>query len=238
MLVNGLIDWTTHFSEKDPRDGLIKVYSMLTGEVVQIVGEDSLVSRIPVELVEITREDGSKVVIQKGIEPTPALLGTKDMKYNRMLADVVCSRVCSGESLMAISKESGMPSYATFKKWIRENKEFEEALEKALQDKADYLTDRALEVAEEMHARERKNMPDVAAAKELADRLWQKAQSDKPGKYSPRMKLPEGNIGGVTIIFDTGIRRPGDPGYNADETEKVKDVTDNVIRIKGENGAS
>ncbi len=214
-----LYDPQRTYFEKSKEDGLIRGYDIHTGDCVVVLGDKGHVERTPSELVEITREDGTKVLAQKHIPLDEKSLAIRGGKLTPILRDVICSRIANGESLKKISEEADMPSYATFQKWLREDEDFAKALDHARQSRAEYYAERALEEAESATP----SVAGVAKSKLIVETLWKSAEHDKPQKYSPKAANIKIDAPGSTFIIDTGIRRPGDPGYNVDETAKIRE---------------
>jgi hypothetical protein len=45
-------------------------------------------------------------------------------EYNFKLCEEICDKVAEGENIISILKESGYPSWSTFRRWKNENEEF------------------------------------------------------------------------------------------------------------------
>jgi hypothetical protein len=204
-------------------DGIIRVFEMATGKVVAILGSQLQLSEIPQELVEITRADGTKVWAQKNVALDDSALGMKPAPYSKAVCDILCQRVANGENLVKVLKEPGMPTYSQVKRWARQNPEFDQAMEQAHKDAADYLADRALEVAEKAYE-DGVGASQMVKVQHLTDIIKWRAGVNNPKKFANNLKAQlEVNLP-VQIIVNTGIRRPGDAGYIADETQKIKDA--------------
>jgi hypothetical protein len=67
--------------------------------------------------------------------------------YNEGIAAIICERIASGESLVDICKDDGMPVRATVWKWIQANPSFGSAYAKAREDQGDLMDKRILEAA-------------------------------------------------------------------------------------------
>ncbi len=208
-------------------DGIIRVFEMATGKVVAILGTHNQLSEIPQELVEITRADNTKVWVQKNVQLDDTALGLKPAIFSKAICDVLCQRVANGENLVKILKEPGMPTYSQVKRWARQNPEFDLSMETAHKDAADYLADRAMEVAEKAYE-DNVGASQMVKVAHLTDVIKWRAQINNPKKYSPNMKITGDVNIPVQIVINTGIRRPGDAGYLADETQKIKDA----IKVK------
>lgn len=203
-------------------DGVIRIYDMFTGECVQVIGNKAQIEKIPDAFVEVTRDDGTKVLVSRN-----STLDEKDMKargqaLTPLLQDVICSRLANGETLLDICDDPNMPSMHTIGRWRRANKEFDTAMIEALKNHADYSADKALRIVEELNQVPFKS--EVEKAKLHTDILKWRAQVHKPHNYSPTVKADMNVTMPVQIIVNTGIRRPGDPGYIVDETAKIREA--------------
>lgn len=204
------------FFEKG-EDGLIREYHMVTGEVLRILGPDSWASRVPEELVKVPGPDGMDILVQKNINLEEKHIFRKRVQFTDMLADLICQQVSNGDSLKTVLSKMNIP-YALGTGWRRKFPEFNDALNQAYQDRADYLADRALEEAEEATP----TVAGVAHAKLITETLWKSAEVANGKKYSPKQKF-EGNINiPMQITIETGIRRSEDPGFLVDETAKLR----------------
>lgn len=75
--------------------------------------------------------------------------GGRPTSYSIELADIICERLASGESMRSISRDDGMPASSSMFKWIRENKEFSEQYAIAKQESADAWVEEILDIADD-----------------------------------------------------------------------------------------
>jgi hypothetical protein len=76
------------------------------------------------------------------------MLKGRPTKYNLELADNICERLASGESMRAISRNDKYPAMSTLFKWLREHREFSEQYAKAKEESADALVEDMLDIAD------------------------------------------------------------------------------------------
>ncbi len=202
-----LVDWSRCFAEKDPLDGITKIYDMHTGHVVA---------------VENVRADGTRDLVPTSFD---APLPIYSMQYSRPFAEVICQRIVDGAILKTLCNEPGMPKYAVICRWSAQYPEFKEMLATAERHRAEGMTDEALEVARELHERDYKKLADIQAATLLTNQLWQKAGAGS-AKFQPKAKADAPTNVAIQVVIETGIRRQGDPGFRVDETEKIKNARD------------
>lgn len=211
-------DPETTFFERG-NDGLIRLYDMMSGEVLQVLGPLDHISRLPVEFSEITREDGTKIMVQKNVAIDENVAGMRSPTYSPVVGAVICQDIVNGKALKTVLDEQGL-KHSTVTIWKHKHPEFKEALEAAYADRADYLADRALEEAETAN----ETVAGVAKAKLIVDTLWKSAEVANRKKYSPSVKV-DGNVNtAVQIIIETGIRRSTDKEFIVDETKKIQDA--------------
>lgn len=228
--VDSLFDVNTTFYQRDP-DGFTRLYCVLTGKVLAILGSREELQNHPSEVVEITREDGSKVLVQKGLEGNEHALGVRSGTFSKILLDVICSRIANGESLRKMCDEEGMPSYATISRWRREDPEIRMAFERAFEDHADYTANKIIDIAEKAYL-DKVDVDQMAAVKHFTENLWKSAAVHKPRQYAPNMKISGDANAPLQLIIDTGIRRKSDPGYTIDETAKLREVYEQSEKTK------
>ncbi len=69
--------------------------------------------------------------------------------YSEAWADAICERLMDGCSLIAISRDPGMPSYATIHRWLNAYPEFRIRYALACDDRAHALGEEAIRIADE-----------------------------------------------------------------------------------------
>ena len=69
--------------------------------------------------------------------------------YTDELADVMFSRIMSGESVNSICKDDDMPDKATFFRWLRTHQEFRDNYEVATSERSDALFEEMLDIADD-----------------------------------------------------------------------------------------
>lgn len=69
--------------------------------------------------------------------------------YSGDIAADVCARLASGESLVKICRDEGMPGLRTIYNWLGKSDEFRHMYARAREDQADTLADEILDIADE-----------------------------------------------------------------------------------------
>ncbi len=207
---------STFWEEGD--DGLFRLYDMASGDVLQVLGPEALVSTMPAELAEIERADGTKVLVQKNVALDVSAVGKKGRRFSPILMDLMCQAIANGDAPLKVAEKYDV-KYALLSSWKRKYPEFAERMNQALQDRADYLADRALMEAESSN----ETVAGVAKAKLIVETLWRSAEVANQKKYSPKVKV-EGQINtAVQIVIETGFRDRAPGNFNIDETAKLRE---------------
>jgi hypothetical protein len=100
--------------------------------------------------------------------------------YSQELADRICERLASGESLRSICGDDGMPSWPTISKWLNEKPDFVTQYARAREDQAEAHADRIIEIADDetIDANHKRIMVDARSWRRGA--LWRRAASVSP----------------------------------------------------------
>lgn len=212
-------------------DGRLLQINLLSGEVqpLNLSSQELETLHSPElrtnRLVPFRASDGRVVFLQKGlsVEDTYKATGLKLFPYSPFLADEICLRVSSGETLTSICRTPGFPSYGVLCRWRRENPDFEKALDRARRDKGEFYLERAIEEVEKDHLKD-----DVPLAKLRADVYRAASRVYDPDKFSETNKV-SGSLGIHVLQAETGVRRPGDEGF--------QDVSQSLLEIEAEAGA-
>ncbi|MGZ3375509.1 MAG: terminase small subunit-like protein [Phenylobacterium sp.] len=67
--------------------------------------------------------------------------------YRREVGEAICERLANGESLTAIARDEGLPSYATILRWVSRHADFQALYVEAREIQAHYYFDEARDVA-------------------------------------------------------------------------------------------
>lgn len=116
------------------------------------------------------------------------------------IAESIALRYLEGESLLSISRDPAVPSYATILKWARDNDGFRNQLKNARQLRALHMEEMALQVAE---ATEDKD--DVPAAKLKVDTYKWVAEVSDPDTYGKKTTVQGNASAPIMIVVKTGV---------------------------------
>ena len=136
--------------------------------------------------------------------------GGRPTDYNEELADIICERLASGESMRSISRDEGMPASSTMFKWLRIHPVFTEQYTRAKEESADALVEEMLDIADdgtndwmEKHGKDGENVgwqvngESVARSRvRVETRKWISSKL-KPKKYGD--KITTEHTGGITL---------------------------------------
>jgi hypothetical protein len=112
--------------------------------------------------------------------------------YSQELADRICERLASGESLRSICRDDDMPSWPAISKWLSEKPDFAAQYARAREDQAEAHADRIIEIAddESIDAHHKRIMVD--ARKWVASKL-------KPKRYGDKAEVEHSGSVGLTV---------------------------------------
>jgi hypothetical protein len=112
--------------------------------------------------------------------------------YSQELADRICERLASGESLRAICADDGMPDGKTVRNWLSDKPDFVLQYARAREDQAEAHADRIIEIADDetIDANHKRIMVD--ARKWVASKL-------KPKRYGDKLDLEHKGEVGLTV---------------------------------------
>ena len=106
-------------------------------------------------------------------------------KYSEELADRICERIATGESMRQVCEDSAMPGRTTIREWLRDNEDFRSRCARAREEQADGIF-------EEMADLEQKVLDDevsaLAARVVLSSRQW-RASKLAPKKYGDKLEV-------------------------------------------------
>jgi hypothetical protein len=69
--------------------------------------------------------------------------------YTQDLADSICERLATGESMRSVSTDKDMPAMSTLFKWLREHEEFSQQYARAKQESADAMAEDILAISDD-----------------------------------------------------------------------------------------
>ncbi len=199
-------------------NGFCVAVNIHTGEVRQLEASQSN----PTSMLELSKmhkildKSGNVVYVSPNIslENLEKVQGKRrTFPYSPMLADMICEEIAGGKTLIQISQTPGMPKYSDIARWRRLYPDFDEAYKQARKDRAEVYFHKILQEVEQATA----DKDEVALARLRADMYKFAAKVSSPDEYAEKQTL-DARIGIGPIAIETGIRRPGDTGYNRDET--------------------
>lgn len=105
--------------------------------------------------------------------------------YTPEIGSILCERIATGESLRAVCREEGMPSYTSVMRWARDNDEFREHYIRAREDQAHSDADEITDVRNMVLA----GLLDPGAAKVVIDAMKWSAGKRAPKVYGDRIAI-------------------------------------------------
>lgn len=210
--------------------GLIEVYNIHTGALVAVqkTAVDLLAQGKSENLLEMVTEDGHTVWVEAGVplDRIPKAHTQRSWIYSKTMQDLICERIVNGESLKTICETKGFPPYSVICQWKRTSSDFARALDMARKDRAEHHYTEVLKIAKNTNSWNSKgDKVKIDAAK------WA-AQVDDPDRFGNKTKLVGDADAPISFRLETGIRRPGDPGFNVDETARLKEQEQKLVEAK------
>ena len=132
--------------------------------------------------------------------------------YSQATADLICSRLCEGESLRSICCDADLPAAGTVFRWLTVHKEFQEQYARAREAQADSLFDEILDIADDGSNdwMERKKGDDVVwvengeairrSVLRVDARKWM-AGKLRPKKYGDKLEVEATVQGAINVVI-------------------------------------
>ncbi len=192
-------------------DGNIEEIDLSTGES-RILHDKTFTPEASGELIRVTTESGEIGWVSKflPIEKRNQLTGSrKYYPYSILLAEEICFRIANGETVAKIGRDPGMPSNATIYKWRKEFEEFEHMYKRAVEARAEYYFSKGLEIIENL------NDPEMVGVAKLKTEYYKHASRVGNQKEFGEKTQIDAKIAIGISKLETGIRRPGDSGFDS-----------------------
>lgn len=141
-------------------------------------------------------------------------------KFSDELADTICNRLMSGESLVKICSDESMPDRVTVIRWMGRDEDFATKCARAREAQADLMDDKIIEVAEAC-------TPDTWKSDKVKISAYQwRASKLAPKKYGDKITQEHTGANGAPLsatIVLTGRPEPASPpkavGGNGDHRD-------------------
>jgi hypothetical protein len=113
----------------------------------------------------------------------------RQSEYTQEVADLICEKLCDGESLRAICLSDDMPSRSTVFKWLNDNQYFSDQYARAKEEQAEALADDIIAIADQYDTAKDTLQPDLIQRAKLRidSRKWV-ASKLKPKKYGDKVQ--------------------------------------------------
>jgi hypothetical protein len=202
-------------------EGLIEIVCLHTGRVlcVQSSLKDLLNTRME-DLVRFETPEGP-VYLERGIGPA-YLRRMNQKRFSAIHADLICEKITQGRTLLKACEDLNL-DYATICRWKREHPAFANSLEDAKRDRAEAFHDEAIDTS----------IGSFDPKLKVETLKWA-AEKGNAEKFGNKTKIVGDPNAPLSFIIDTGIRRPGDPGYVAPPEETPAIEIEKPAEKKGE----
>lgn len=101
------------------------------------------------------------------------------LEFSQAIADEVCERIATGESLRKVCDSPHMPSASTICKWLGQNAEFQKQYAHAREIQADSFADEIVEISDDVTEDANSRRVRVDSRKWIAAKLRPKRYGDK-----------------------------------------------------------
>lgn len=186
--------------------GLIEGYDKKTGQVLVVQASHYDLLEDSRQLVEATRSDGTKVMVERGIGI--GSLDSEKRKESIVSLSLAMEKYVTGLPLVDSLESVGL-RYSDLCYMKKMSEEASKMYEDAKRDRAEYLYNETLEKAKTS-----------GNDRLVVDAMKWSVEKGDPGKFGNKTTVSGDSNNPVQIVIDTGIRRDGDEGY--------RDVSDEI----------
>lgn len=145
--------------------------------------------------------------------------------YNALVALEIANGILDGVPIRKVCAGVGI-DYRIYCEWKRKYPEFADLVANARKDRAEIYFEKIEEVVEAAE----EDADSVALARVKAD-AYKHLAGVSDGRYSNKTTI-EGKIGVGVISIESGIRRPGDVGYEEVEISRIIEAGQEQIKIQ------
>lgn len=191
----------------------MEVVDTRTGALVAVEREPTGYDQALKRAVLVKLRDGRELLVDPRI--TKAELDERLGKryiYSEMLASLICSHLASGKRAKEIAEMVGMPDVRTMSEWRLQHPYFKNLWEEAMKMYAEDCAAQATIEAREGLTASKDTIP---GKKLYVDTMKWAAEKADPASFGQKIKVDGEIATKTTLIIETGIRRSGDPGFQA-----------------------
>lgn len=127
-----------------------------------------------------------------------ATISAANRKYNETLAEEICVRLLSGETMAHICQDAHIPHYSTIWAWRQDNPDFAQKLEQAKRDGSHYIADDCLRIADD-------ETIDPMHKRIMVDTRLRLIKSWHSKAYGEKMQVSGDENGGPVRFFIDGL---------------------------------
>lgn len=143
-------------------------------------------------------------------------------RYTPVLGRLICQEVAKGRPLTRLGESDKFPPFQVIQYWRRMYPDFDEAINLARRDRAEYYHDKVMDSAERLESGVM-DKDQVNATKAAIDAYKWGAERNDPDTFGTKRQDSEGG-GPSTIVINTGIQR------NKPKQTEVIHETDRIRR--------
>lgn len=185
-------------------DGEMEIIDIFTGNVVAVQKsrEDILFGNAERMVLQVM-PDGQRVHVERTLGEKPSI---NRYRYSDLQGTAIAHLIADGKTVREISRLPGFPPVQIIRSWRRHNSEFEELIQIAKKDRAEYFQEKALDAVANVQSKD-----DASAAKVKLEAYRWAASVDDPDTFGNKTKISGDPNAPLTLMIDTGIRRLTDP---------------------------
>lgn len=176
------------------------------------------------ELYDATPEELSGLILKASPQGP---IFTQPRPYSSLIAEEFCFHLSSGKTTRKACKAANL-EYQEYLRWLSLSEKFRALVAEATKNRAEEVFDRLLEVAETTGA----DQDEVALGRLKAD-IYKHVAAVTDDRFVATQKVKADHRVGI-VSLDTGIRRPGDTGY--EEPTLFGELDQKLLEEKGKKG--
>lgn len=138
--------------------------------------------------------------------------------YDPLRADLYLQAIADGCETQEALFRAGIENRYILSLWKKAEPTFAARIRAAVEERAQCYRERAIQVVNEVTDKDQ-----VSVAQLKSSTYWKAASHDSPEVYGVRQNQVDVKVGVANVIIETGIRRPGDPGFDPDIIKLVQE---------------
>lgn len=205
-----------HFLEYNETLSFYEIIRMDDGECVGIVDPRTISVRNSIIEYEI---NGKQFYLSQSLSPDNHIEMPRRFAFSWGMAEMICGRIATGETMTAISKDPLMPSMYYLQIWRKQKPDFNEMIEVAYQARGESLRDKIVEELDDLDENETSREMEISKTK-IENYKWL-ASKDNSNRFGNKTEVKNTGNNATVIVLETGVRKDG----GLEDYSQPKDVT-------------